>query len=332
MALAAALASAANAESVDGPSSLRAANARAGTLGYEGNGVYLLNRTGGYYMGRLWAGDLFSVEEQSTSATFPNHVYRWGRSQHFGGQSCFWIGPRANTAGLSGDETGPDHWEYLSRTPSDGALAGCDDGQKESLQTAQDDGSRYVNDRTTMRFGSDANCAPGNANAGGPVQTWLSVAAPFHYNVSWDVTGSGRTRTYTAGAAQENPGGPLVLPAGKRVKYRYTSGSWAVVYAEGVGWGFVDKSAVHVVYTTDPSGTVHRWGRYGLEHTWDGSEADERHCGSSVQTVPAADPPLIQLVARAIPGSHLFRQFWNGSNWSQLPDLGPAIGSSPTGP
>ena len=149
--------------------------------------------------------------------------------------------------------------------------AGCDEGQKQSLATS------------AARFGADFNCPLGDASAGGPVQTWVERRAAFHYNVQWRVTGADDQRYYTADAAQPNPSGPVELDPGHAVKYRYTSGDWAVVYARGYGWGFVPASAVHVVFTDG-----HRWGRHGLE-SFGGREAG---CGDRLAyALEPADAP-----------------------------------------
>jgi hypothetical protein len=100
------------------------------------------------------------------------------------------------------------------------------------------------------------------------MMTYTKTAAPFYYNVNWDfnktsIGGGQYSYTYKTNGAQANPAsidgapaGPITIPAGTPIKYRYTlnqSGTttvFAAVYSHDYGWGFVPVSSLR----STPSG------------------------------------------------------------------------------
>lgn len=225
-------------------------------FGYRGGGVYLMNRPGHYYMGRLNFGvgeriDVNRFDAHTSSAytpqTYPASTtgtytasnsgkYRWGNPEYskFGIGSCIWAGPNA------GGSNNPSS-EYLQSggsSVSDRCTAAA--GQQSKMSWLDN----------PFNWGRTFNCQPGGGSSGGmPVQ--LTAASDFYYNVGWKASGNG---TSLIPAATSNLAGSL--PSGTWVRYRFTltqtTGGYtygAVFHPGGYGWGFVRLTSLPSVRT-----------------------------------------------------------------------------------
>jgi len=215
-----------------GESALTASAARAKVIANvdEGGGVYLANRPGGYYMGRLFIGWHFDREGSwylsSENGTDYAWAMAWGHSD-----ACLWVGP---SRGQSGETAGK--WASTS-TP--GTSARCDDAHKAWLR----DGANLA---------SHMNC-PEPSNASNGTEKVLTQDAPFYWNVTW----SGGAMGYDGGEARDLA---KTIPEGTHVWYRYTTldGKHMVVFVPGTGWGFMPVGVLDRSHTgswskpTDP--------------------------------------------------------------------------------
>jgi hypothetical protein len=239
---------------------------------FLGGGIYMFNRPGGYYLGRIFDGEQFLATDEHVSVPQlggGRQKYFWGRAAAMPGV-CMWLGPRATSTSAnsfvtpSGTEPAPDCASHDSAR-SQLAIAPSPDRPNDS------------------RFGEDFNCPEGAV--GGPQPTKVLPGEPrqFYYNVQWRRTGD----RYVAGGGLPNPGGQITVKAGETVKYRFASGGMAVVYHPIHGWGFIERAAI-----------APATGRWGFEAPdW------ELRCDQQPATIA---------LGGAVPGSLIETEFING--------------------
>jgi hypothetical protein len=176
----------------------------------DGPGVYLFNRAGYYYMGRLLDGQSFDSIKTYPSKSNPHLIYRFG---YAGGnvRSCLWIGPEAGEESAS---------EYLT-APVAQVLTKC------RRKINGKDRVDWLKNRKNI--GENFNCPHNDAR--GPMKTKLKEAAGFYYNLEWD-------SKYRGGKAVDKAG---ELPEDTPIGYRFTTrdGDKAIVFHPKLGWGFV---------------------------------------------------------------------------------------------
>lgn len=189
------------------------------------NGVFLFNRPGYYYMGRLFRGQSFDQTATSKYRTGgyrsrSGFLYRWGYAVGDTG-SCLWIGPEAG--GPGNEYLGPSH----RRSPPDR----CSRSASRSVVGS----TEWLKNRNNIGRSTSFNCPEGQAR--GPKIVSLRDEADLYYNVQW-------SRTYSGG---KRAGPPRRLGRDTPVQYRFTTkdGKLAAVFARGHGWGFVLASKVN---------------------------------------------------------------------------------------
>lgn len=186
-----------------------------------GGGQYLQNTKSGYYLGRLFRGDAFRSQRRSADSRF-NNLYHYGYAYR-NTRICAWIGPPADQRNYRNYFNDPRSG-LVSLCPTSGTGVGS---------------AGWLAHRENI--GRDFNCPDGKAT--GPVQTTLSRAAGFFYNIHW-------RSDYSGGAgvdpALDPTGQKRTLPAGTTVMYRFRTrdANKAVVYVPNLGWGFVLASKV----------------------------------------------------------------------------------------
>ena len=187
-----------------------------------GGGQYLQNKISGYYLGRLTRGEAFRSQRRRTERRF-NNLYHYGYA-YGDARICAWIGPPA------------DQRKYRNyfNDPRSGLRSLCPNSGR-GVGSAG-----WLARRENI--GRDFNCP--DRQATGPVQTTLSRAAGFFYNINWRSDYSGGRGVDPA--LHPATGQKLTLPPGTTVMYRFRTkdGSKAVVYVPHLGWGFVLASKV----------------------------------------------------------------------------------------
>jgi hypothetical protein len=219
--------------------------------GDHDGGVYLFNRPGYYYMGRLYLNQTF---DRTGTAVYPSgvyprrtqpYLYRFGRA-HGSVVSCLWIGPSAS--GPSGEYLANDNTSVDSQCSSSGSKSVV--GSTEWLKNRNNIGKLF-------------NCPDHRAR--GPQNTTVAASTDLYTTVHWNSTYSGGTLG----------GHRLHLTRGAPVQYRYTTkdGTLAAVFAPGFGWGFVAANKIVPV-----SG---RW-------SFAGSTSTAYACGENLSTSASA--------------------------------------------
>ncbi|MGH2906708.1 MAG: hypothetical protein ACRDKI_08045 [Solirubrobacterales bacterium] len=209
------------------------------TTGVDRLGVFVANRPGGLYMGRLMVGDTFVATGAEYKSRTRGAYFRAQVSGEAG--LCGWVGP-----------SGRVH-DVAAWAAADGAGdADCDRGALRWLGTA---------DRLSFNDGSalysDVNCPPPStfgstslATFGG--YTYTTRETPVYYNLDWRWDGA----RYDAAAPRTRVG---TVPAGTGVFYRYTAngGAFSNVFFDGnsgsYGWSFIDAAAVPRVKYWSPA-------------------------------------------------------------------------------
>lgn len=203
-----------------------------------GGGQFLTNIPGGYYMGKMWVGDTFTMNTMSYNGQ-TGWTYRAaappvsnGSSYHFvkaprGNGKCFWAGPA---------ESVNNHNGWASFSGSSSATDVCSSGQLSRLQN-----------RDT--FSQRVNCAPGTGN--GPAPTIAVATTAVYANLNWSYNSS--TGAFSAAATAGRDQIATITP-GMQVGYRYTTtdGNWIAIVVYGRGWGFAAAGAVNRFGDRDP--------------------------------------------------------------------------------
>lgn len=134
--------------------------------------------------------------------------FNWGRATSTG--TCAWAGPAAGVSVLK---------TYLTATGTNSSYVCPDQGAFQSQSS----------------IGAAFNCVEGQAL--GPQLVATDASATFYYNARWSNSVPNRVLSAVTSYG-------VHVPSGTRVGYRYTSGSYAVVYLPGHGWGFIAASAI----------------------------------------------------------------------------------------
>jgi len=228
--------------------------------GVDRLGVFVSNRPGGLYMGRLFTGDAFSAD--GTKYQSPKGV-TYFRAKALGDLSaCAWVGPSGRV-----DDTAP--WA----TAAGASTASCETSVVSWLG----------GDRATFNDGqalySKINCPPPSTDGASTLgtfggYTFTNKSTPVYYNLEWRWDGV----QYDAAAAREQIG---EIPIGTGVFYRYTTknGKFASVFFDGnsssYGWAFINADAVTPVDYWSPASDPPNYRRFD--------------CTS--RTTPASDVP-----------------------------------------
>lgn len=196
---------------------------------FAGGGVYLFNRPGGYYLGRVFDGDEFFATDHHVSVPQTGggqQLYYWG-SPAASPDTCVWIGPRA---------TSTTETDFVTPT-GEARLHQCSADDPARAALAVTPSADRPND---ARFGDRFNCPHGGV--GGAQETTVAAGGdhPFYYNVRWRRDGD----RLVAGDGLPNPSGALTVEARSPILYRYSSGEMSIVYHPVHGWGFVPRAAV----------------------------------------------------------------------------------------
>lgn len=193
-------------------------------------GVFVANRPGGLYMGRLFVGDAFSAVGPSYKSLKGETYYQAHALGDVG--ACAWAGP-------SGRVENDAQWAKLTGTSS----AACEPTISTWLGTSN---RNRFNDGSALY--SHVNCPPPSTEDSDSLGTFggythTTGATPIYYNLDWSWNGV----QYDAETARASVG---ELPAGTGVHYRYTTknGKFANVFMDGnsgsFGWAFINADAV----------------------------------------------------------------------------------------
>jgi hypothetical protein len=203
-------------------------------------GVFVSNRPGGLYMGRLFVGDAFSALGTGYKSLKGESYFEARALGEIG--ECAWVGP-------SGRVENDKAWAQRSGT----TLTGCSPSVSAWLGTAD---RESFNDGSAIY--SHVNCPPPSTNDSDSLgtfggYTFTTRATPVYYNLDWTWNGI----QYDARSARDKVG---ELPVGTGLHYRYTTkgGKFANVFMDGnsgsYGWAFVNSDAVpHVGYWSPAS-------------------------------------------------------------------------------
>jgi hypothetical protein len=202
-------------------------------------GVFVSNRPGGLYMGRLFTGDAFSSDGPPYISLKGETYYR---ARALGDVlECGWVGP-------SGKVDNDQAWALAAGT----SQSGCDPSVLSWLGT---------NTRVSFNDGSalysHVNCPPPSTEDNESLGTfggltYTTKPTAVYYNVDWNWDGV----QYDATTPRDQAG---EIPAGTAVFYRYTtkSGRFANVFFDGnsgsYGWAFIDRAAVTPVDYWSPA-------------------------------------------------------------------------------
>lgn len=267
------------------------------------HGVFVSNRPGGLYMGRLDVNESFNAIGARYTSQKGSHFFP---ARAIGTlNNCFWVGPS------NGLQNQTSYYTSIGSSSS-----GCTTSQTNWLN------NRYNGTQAPIYEGAPNCPLPSDpettsvANWGG--YTFLKRDTPVYYNVPWSWTGT----TYQAldGAAQVGQ-----IPAGSGAYFRFFTkgGRYAGVFLDGrsggFGWAFIDASAIDPVsYFSNP-------GDVPFDRAYD--------CTGTLPSSPVPNM-RIDVFARDKASNHLVQNAWQGwapgNQWSGWNDLGGEIGSNPS--
>ena len=219
--------------------------------GVDRLGVFVSNRPGGLYMGRLFTGDAFDAagavyRSRKGGVYYP--AYALGKAG-----ACAWVGPSGRV-----DDVGA--WSVRD---GDG-VGSCSKSVLQWLRGGQRD---PFNDGSKIY--SHVNCPPPSTDGSESRSTFggythTTRATPVYYNLEWKWDGA----RYDAIAPREEVG---EIPAGSGVFYRYTANGagYANVFFDGnsgsYGWAFIDAGAVPHVEYWSPAGDPPNYRRFDCD-------------------------------------------------------------------